>query len=102
MGRDTSPSTLGAGGAITVTGVYGAGTEPTWHTGQAAASAALLCVCQIPVAAIAITSTKKAVPSKNKRRVLRGLPSIMIEPTTPVASERFYTHSKTAYILKID
>jgi len=86
-GRDTRPSTLGAGGAITVTGVCGAGTEPTWHTGQAAASAALLCVCQIPVAAIVIVSAKKTVPNNKSRRDLCVLPSIIIAATTPVTSD---------------
>lgn len=71
VGSETQPSTVGAGGVSTVMRVCGAGVEPTRQTRQVAASVALLCVCQIPVAVAAIRTARNA--AQNSSNVARGL-----------------------------
>jgi hypothetical protein len=65
-------------------GVCGAGVEPTWQTRQVAASVALLCVCQMPVAVAAIKTARNAAQiSTNVARGLVGPRFIMVETTSP-------------------
>jgi hypothetical protein len=89
----TEPSTVSTGGASAVeTGCGFVGVEPTWQTVQEAASLALLCVCQRPVAATMSTTANIAVKNiSGARRNLDGLRLFMAVALLPPVSKTYYT-----------
>jgi hypothetical protein len=87
------PSIKNTGGAREIVAGCGCvGVEPTWQTVQAAASAALLCVCQRPVAVAAINTANNAVKNSSEaRRVLDGLRVFMAVAFLPPIRSESYT-----------
>jgi hypothetical protein len=91
------PSTVNTGGASAVeTGCGCVGVEPTWQTVQDAASCALLCVCQRPVAATMSNTANNAVKNiSGARRNVDGLRLFMAVALQPPFSHEFYTGKAT-------
>ena len=91
----TRPSIVNTGGASAIeTGCGLVGAEPTWQTVQVAASCALLCVCQRPVAAAANNTANIAVKNISEaRRDLLELRVFMAVAFQPPISHEFYTGS---------
>jgi hypothetical protein len=82
---------VNTGGASAVeTGCGCVGVEPTWQTVQDAASLALLCVCQRPVAAtMSITANIAAKNISEARQGLARLRSLMTSVLPPSISWSF-------------
>ena len=96
-GTTTRPSTVNIGGARDVEmGCGCVGVEPTWQTVQDAASLALLCVCQRPVAATMSNTANIAVKNiSGARRDLGGRRLVMAVAFQPPFRTKFYTGSAT-------
>ena len=70
------------------------GVDPTWQTVQVAASLALLCVCQRPVAATMSNTANNAVKNiSGARRNVDGLRLFMAFAVQPPIRSEFYTGS---------